>query len=85
MKLKLINSLRGRYAIVTLLLSIFLLTGSIVGQSNLTKNRDIITGNIATRNQLLQRSRYIRTTVREARESLSLYLLMPNQAQYPEC
>ena len=84
MKLKLINSLRGRYAIVTLLLSILLLTGSFVGQFNLTKNRDAISGNIATRNQLLQRSRYIRTTVREASESLSLYLLMPNQAQYPE-
>lgn len=84
MKLKLINSLRGRYALVTLLLSVSLLTGSIVGQSNLTKNRDIITSNIATRNQLLQRSRHIRTTVWEARESLSLYLLMPNQQHYPD-
>lgn len=84
MKFKIINSLRGRYALVTLLLSVSLLTGSIVGQSNLTTNRDIIATNIATRNQLLQRSRHIRTTVWEARESLALYLLMPNEQQYPD-
>ena len=84
MKLNLVSSLRGRYALVTLLLSVSLLAGSFFGQSNLSKNRDIISSNIETRNQLLQRSRYIRTTVWEARESLSLYLLMPEQQQYPD-
>ena len=84
MKPEFANSLRGRYALVTLFLSVSLLAGSFFGQSNLTKNRDIISSNIATRNQLLQSSRHIRTTVWEARESLSLYLLMPEQQHYPD-
>lgn len=84
MKFKVFKSLRGRYALATLILSVSLLTGSVVVQYNLTSNRDIVSTNIATRNQLLQRSRYIRTTVWEARESLALYLLMPNKQQYPD-
>lgn len=82
MKLGIFNSLRGRYALVTLLLSVSLLTGSFFVQSNLTSNRNIISSNIATRNQLQQRSRYIRTTIWEARESLALYLLLPNKQKY---
>jgi diguanylate cyclase (GGDEF)-like protein len=84
MKFKILNSLRGRYALVTFILSVSLLTGSVVVQSNLISNRDIISSNIANRKQLLQRSRYIRTTIWEARESLALYLLMPSKQQYPE-
>jgi diguanylate cyclase (GGDEF)-like protein len=84
MKLNLLNSLRGRYALVTLVLSISLLTGSLLAQYNLTQSRDAVTGNIANRNQLLQHSRHIRTTIWEARESLALFLLMPNEQQYPE-
>lgn len=84
MKWKLINSLRGRYALVTLLLSVLLLTGSFLAQRNLTQSRDTATANITTRNQLLQYSRHIRTTIREHHESLVLFLLMPNQQHSTE-
>ncbi|MGD8526448.1 MAG: EAL domain-containing protein [Thioalkalispiraceae bacterium] len=75
---KFLNSLRGRYALVTLFLSALLLAGSFFAQYNLTQSRDTATVNITTRNQLLQYSRHIRTTIREHHESLVLFLLMPN-------
>ena len=84
MKLKYLNSLRGRYALVTLILSAFLLAGSFFAQNNLAKSRDTATVNISTRNNLLRYSRNIRTTIRKHYESLVLFLLMPDQQHSPE-
>ena len=84
MELKYLNSLRGRYAVVTLLLSAFLLTGSFIAQYNLTKSRDTAASNINTRNELLRNSRHIRTTIRKHYESLVLFLLMPSKQKSPK-
>jgi len=81
---KFINSLRGRYALVTILLSALLLTGGFFAQYNLTQGRDTATENITNRNQLLQYSRHIRTAIREYNGSLVLFLLMPYEQNSTE-
>ncbi len=74
---KLLNSLRGRYAVVAGLVAIVVLMSAYLGYIQLQKARELTTQNIAARNQLLERSRMVRDAVWTTRESLATFLLDP--------
>jgi diguanylate cyclase (GGDEF)-like protein len=78
MYLKAFNSLRGRYAAATGIVTIVVLFSAFVGYQQLKMARQNTTENIAARNQLLERSRLVRDAVWTTRESLASFLLEPN-------
>jgi len=73
-----INSLRGRYAVVAGLVAIALLISALLGHQQLEAARQETSNSIAARNQLLERSRLIRDAVWMTRESLAAFLLDPD-------
>lgn len=78
MYFKAFNSLRSRYAVVAGLVAVVVLMSAYLGYLQLEKARQTTTENIDSRNQLLERSRLVRDAVWITRESLTNFLLNPD-------
>lgn len=72
-----LNSLRKRYAAITLVLAIFMLTFSWYAQNEINLVKQSIETNIESRNVLLQRNREIRNTLLKSRDLLFKFQIDP--------
>jgi len=77
-KLRFQNSLRARYAAVSLILMLLVLAGAFVAHESVRGVRSSTSSNIETRNQVLHISRQIRDSVWHVRHSLEAFLLDPD-------
>lgn len=72
-----LNSLRSRYALISVLLGVVVLLTAVSADSLLSHTRDETAGNIEKRSTLLNRSRGIRNAVWEASEAIGHFLIDP--------
>jgi len=79
-----LNSLRNRYALLSIALGILTLLGAIIANYLLSNTRGQIALNIDNRHLLLSRSRVIRNTVWQAREALGHFLIDPERLENRE-
>lgn len=79
---KILHSLRHRYAWVSTLLALIIVTGAAIAHFNVTLLSNEAAANIEIRNQLLTYSRYTRNALWDARESLAAFLLDPYHPQH---
>jgi diguanylate cyclase (GGDEF)-like protein len=75
------TSLRRRYALVTLILAILIITGGVIGQRFVAPVGQAATSQIQVRNILLEKSRHIRDNVWMAREAIEAFLLDPHKSE----
>ena len=81
MKLFRLNSLRKRYAALTMLLAIIMLSFSWYAQNKVNKVKQNIEINIESRNLLLQRNRLIRTAITQAKDLLLTFQIDPKKGE----
>ena len=74
-----LNSLRKRYAALTLLIAIIMLTFSWYAQNKINLVKQNIETNIESRNVLLQRNRQIRTAITQSRDLLLKFQVDPKK------
>lgn len=79
MKLLNLNSLRKRYAAITLVLAIFMLTFSWYAQEKINQVKQNIETNIESRNVLLQRNHQIRSAITQSRDLLLKFQIDPKK------
>ena len=79
-----LNSLRNRYALLSIALAIFMLLAAILTNFLLSDTRNDIGLNIENRHLLLTRSRVIRNTVWQAREAIGHFLIDPERIENRE-
>ncbi len=75
-----LNSLRGRYALVAVIVAVVVVGVAYLSYIKLNDAREQTSENTSARNQLLEHSRHIRDAVWNTRESLAAFLLTPNDA-----
>ncbi|MEE8379674.1 MAG: hypothetical protein V3R49_04815, partial [Gammaproteobacteria bacterium] len=78
MKSGVLNSLRGRYALVAIIVAVVVVGVAYMSYIKLNDAREQTSENTNARNQLLEHSRLIRDAVWNTRESLAAFLLTPN-------
>lgn len=79
-----LNSLRNRYAIAAVALSMLVVLAAVSANYLLTDTRVVTAKNIDQRHMLLTRSRVIRNTVWQAREALGQFLVDPYRVKNQE-
>ncbi len=77
-----LNSLRGRYTVLSGLLIAFILLAMVVANGYVTQLRQVTTTHISDRKQLLMNSRQIRDSAWQTRQLLSSFLLDPYRGEY---
>lgn len=77
-----LNSLRGRYTVLSGLLIAFILLAMVVANGYVTQLRQDTTIHISDRKQLLMNSRQIRDSAWQTRQLLSSFLLDPYRGEY---
>jgi len=75
-----LNSLRGRYALVAIIVAVVVVGVAYLSYIKLNDAREQTSENTSARNQLLEHSRLIRDAVWNTRESLASFLLTPNDS-----
>ena len=81
MKVAVFDSLRGRYALVAVIVSAIVVGVAYVSYVRLNNVQNQTSENTTARNQLLEHSRLIRDAVWNTRESLAAFLLTPNDVE----
>ena len=74
-----LNSLRKRYAVLTLVIAIIMLTFSWYAQNKINRVKQNIEANIESRNILLQQNRQIRTAITQSRGLLLKFQVDPKK------
>ena len=74
-----LNSLRKRYAVLTLMLAIIMFAFSGYTQNQINNVKSNIESNIESRNTLIQRNRGIRTAINQARDLLFKFQIDPRK------
>ena len=77
-------SLRVRYAGIAILFALIILTSASLAYQTLSSARNSTTDRIESRQQLQQRTRYIRDAIWQAHESLQLFLFNPDKDLYQD-
>lgn len=75
------NSLRSRYAFISIALGVLVLLAAISGHYLLTHTREESAQHIDNRRQLLAQSRVIRNSVWQVREAIGQFLIEPDRAE----
>lgn len=73
------TSLRGRYAVIAVLLAVLVLAGALIGHRIVNSTRQEIAENLEARSQPLQTSRHLRDALWQGYKSLDAFLLDPLQ------
>ncbi len=80
MKSGVLNSLRGRYALVAVIVAVVVVCVAYLNYTKLNDAREQTSENTNARNQILEHSRLVRDAVWNTRESLAAFLLSPNDS-----
>ena len=81
---KTLHSLRHRYAWVSTLLALIVMTGASIAHFNVTALSEKTAANMEIRSQLLTHSRHTRDALWQARQALAAFLIDPNRPEHRE-